>query len=84
MEVEIGGPPDEVLAELREIEGVSSVRHRSLANREVYTVRLLQGADVRDEISRAVIARGWSLLSMQSVGMTLEDIFLRLTTDEEN
>ncbi len=84
LEVEIGGPPDEVLAELREIEGVSSVRHRSLANREVYTVRLLQGADVRDEISRAVIARGWSLLSMQSVGMTLEDIFLRLTTDEEN
>ena len=84
LEVEIGGPPDEVLSELREIEGVSSVRHRSLANREVYTIRLLQGADVRDDISRAVIARGWSLLSMQSVGMTLEDIFLRLTTDEEN
>ena len=84
LEVEIGGPTGEVLAELREIEGVASVRHRSLANREVYTVRLLQGADVRDEISRAVVARGWSLLSMQSVGMTLEDIFLRLTTDEEN
>ena len=84
LEIEIGGPPEEVLAELREIEGVASVRHRSLANREVYTVRLLQGADVRDEISRAVVARGWSLLSMQSVGMTLEDIFLRLTTDEEN
>ena len=84
LEVEIGGPPEEVLSELREIEGVASVRHRSLANREVYTVRLLQGADVRDEISRAVVARGWSLLSMQSVGMTLEDIFLRLTTDEEN
>ena len=84
LEVEIGGPTEEVLAELREIDGVSSVRHRSLANREVYTVRLLQGADVRDDISRAVVARGWSLLSMQSVGMTLEDIFLRLTTDEEN
>ena len=84
LEIEIGGPPEEVLSELREIEGVASVRHRSLANREVYTVRLLQGADVRDEISRAVVARGWSLLSMQSVGMTLEDIFLRLTTDEEN
>ena len=84
LEVEIGGPPEEVTPAIREIEGVSSVRHRSLANREVYTVRLLQGADVRDDISRAIVARGWSLLSMQSVGMTLEDIFLRLTTDEEN
>ena len=84
LEVEIGGPPEEVTPAIREIEGVASVRHRSLANREVYTVRLLQGAEVRDDISRAVIARGWSLLSMQSVGMTLEEIFLRLTTDEEN
>ncbi len=84
LEVEIGGPPEEVTPAIREIEGVASVRHRSHANREVYTVRLLQGAEVRDDISRAVIARGWSLLSMQSVGMTLEEIFLRLTTDEEN
>jgi ABC-2 type transport system ATP-binding protein len=84
LEVEIGGPPEEVAPAIREIEGVASVRHRSHANREVYTVRLLQGAEVRDDISRAVIARGWSLLSMQSVGMTLEEIFLRLTTDEEN
>ena len=84
LEVEIGGPPEEVTSAIREIEGVASVRHRSLANREVYTVRLLQGADVRDDISRTVVARDWSLLSMQSVGMTLEEIFLRLTTDEEN
>ena len=84
LEVEIGGPPGEVTPAIREIEGVASVRHRSHANREVYTVRLLQGAEVRDDISRAVIAKGWSLLSMQSVGMTLEEIFLRLTTDEEN
>ena len=84
LEVEIGGPPEEVTPAIREIEGVASVRHRSHANREVYTLRLLQGAEVRDDISRAVIARGWSLLSMQSVGMTLEEIFLRLTTDEEN
>ncbi len=84
LEVEIGGPPEEVTPAIREIEGVASVRRRSLANREVYTVRLLQGADVRDDISRTVVARDWSLLSMQSVGMTLEEIFLRLTTDEEN
>ena len=31
----------------------------------------------------AVISNGWSLLSMQSVGMSLEEIFLRLTTRED-
>jgi hypothetical protein len=42
-----------------------------------------RGQDLRDEISRAVISNGWSLLSMQQVGMSLEEIFLRLTTHEE-
>ena len=42
-----------------------------------------RGQDLRDEISRAVISNGWSLLSMHVMGMSLEDIFLRLTTQEE-
>jgi hypothetical protein len=40
------------------------------------------GADVRPEVARAVVARGLDLLSMQQVGMSLEDIFLHLTTTE--
>ncbi|HET8644948.1 MAG TPA: hypothetical protein VFO85_05635, partial [Vicinamibacteria bacterium] len=40
------------------------------------------GADVRAELARAVVTRGLDLLSMQQVGMSLEDIFLHLTTTE--
>ena len=39
--------------------------------------------DLRDDISRAVISSGWSLRGMQMVGMSLEEIFLRLTTQED-
>ncbi|MCH8349052.1 MAG: ATP-binding cassette domain-containing protein [Chloroflexi bacterium] len=83
MEIEIGGTVAEVLPVLRSVEGITDVSHRRSEDREIYTIQIRRGLDLRDEISRAVISSGWSLLSMQSVGMSLEDIFLRLTTHEE-
>ena len=49
----------------------------------IYTIQATEGKDLRDEISRAVIGGGWSLLSMHTMDMSLEEIFLRLTTHEE-
>ena len=83
LEIEIGGPVAEVLPALRRVRGVSRVTHRSVPQKELYTVHVEPGKDLRDEISRAVISSGWSLLSMQSVGMSLEEIFLKLTTQED-
>jgi ABC-2 type transport system ATP-binding protein len=83
LEVEVGGLVSEVLPALRKISGVTAVTHRREQNRDIYVVQARKGADLRDEISRAVISNGWSLLSMQMVGMSLEDVFLRLTTQEE-
>ena len=83
LEVEIGGPVAEVLPALRKIGGVAEVNHRRSQNREVYEIQVGRGQDLRDAISRAVISNDWSLLSMQLMGMSLEDIFLRLTTQEE-
>ena len=82
LEIEIGGPVNEILPALRRIRGASRVTHRSLPQKELYTVHVESGKDIRDEISRAVISSGWSLLSMQTVGMSLEEIFLKLTTHE--
>ena len=83
LEIEIGGPVPQVLSALRRVPGVTSASHRSFQGRNLYSVQAEQGEDLRDEVSRAVISNGWSLLSMQSVGMSLEEIFLRLTTHEE-
>jgi ABC-2 type transport system ATP-binding protein len=83
LQVEVGGPPAEVLPALQRIKGVTEVTHRRQQNREIYMVKARQEEDLRDEISRAVISNGWSLLNLQQIGMSLEDIFLRLTTQEE-
>ena len=83
LQVEINGPPREVTTALRNIEGVIDVNHRNLPDKEVYLVKSEEGLDLRDEISRVIVSNGWGLLSMQLMSMSLEDIFLRLTTDED-
>ena len=83
LQVEVGGPASEVLPVLRNIKGVTKATHQTQQGRNMYSIRVRKGQDLRDEISRAVISNGWSLLSMQMMGMSLEEIFLRLTTEEE-
>ena len=88
LEIEVGGPVAPVSQTLSQIPGVTSVTHRTIGQsdggqRELYAIQVRSGQDLRDAISRAVISNGWSLLSMQSIGMSLEEIFLRLTTHEE-
>ena len=82
LEVEIGGPPAEVMAALRGIDGATEVSHHPRPGINAYRVQYREGADLRDEISRTVVSQGWSLLSMQVNSMSLEEIFLRLTTTE--
>jgi ABC-2 type transport system ATP-binding protein len=38
--------------------------------------------DVRRELAAAVVGRGWGLLELRSMRMSLEEIFLSLTTEE--
>jgi gliding motility-associated transport system ATP-binding protein len=47
-----------------------------------YEVDSTQGHDVRRELARAVVSSGWGLLELRPMRMSLEDIFLSLTTDE--
>ena len=47
-----------------------------------YEVDSESGRDVRRDLARAVISSGWGLLEMRPMRMSLEDVFLSLTTDE--
>ena len=83
LEVEVAGPSAEVLPALQNIDGVMSVTHRNVQGRHTYIIQAKPGRDLRDDISRTVISNGWSLRGMQLMGMSLEEIFLRLTTQED-
>jgi len=40
------------------------------------------GQDVRPEVARAVVSKGFDLLELKPLGVSLEEIFLQLTRDE--
>ena len=47
-----------------------------------YEVDSESGRDVRRDLARTVVSSGWGLLEMRPMRMSLEDVFLSLTTDE--
>ena len=47
-----------------------------------YVVSSQPGLDVRADLVKKVIDGGFALRELRSLDMTLEDIFLRLTTEE--
>jgi ABC-2 type transport system ATP-binding protein len=47
-----------------------------------YEVDSESGRDVRRDLARAVVGGGWGLLEMRPMRMSLEDVFLSLTTEE--
>jgi ABC-2 type transport system ATP-binding protein len=72
LEVEIGGPRSEVLQALKALPGVTSV-----------VVESPRGRDVRGEVTRLVAGRGWDLLELHTVGLSLEEVFIRVVAGEE-
>ena len=68
---------------LKGIPGVSQVRVAE--NRGTLTsleVESETGRDVRRELSAAVTGQGWGLLELRPMRMSLEEIFLHLTTED--
>lgn len=77
--LEAQGPTKKIAERLRQIEGVSQVSYQGSNLIVEYPASL----DLRSKITESVVQGGFTLLSMESVEMSLEDIFLRLTTAEE-
>ncbi len=77
-----GGGPDAA----RVLESIPGVTRVSLADQRNgtagYEIESAKGQDVRRELARAIVARGWGLLELRPVRMSLEEIFLHLTTEE--
>lgn len=77
--LEVEGPAEMVTQRLRQIKGVLRVSYEDSR----YIVECAAGQDPRGKIMETIVQSGWSLLSMEYIGMSLEDIFLKLTTEEE-
>ena len=82
LQIDTGGAdPTAVLQQIPGVAGVSLGEGGS--DGLGIDVHSAEGADVRRDIAGAVVSRGWGLLEMRSARRSLEEIFLQLTTTEE-
>ncbi len=87
IEVDVQGPTKQIVSALERVEGVQSVARRSAPDDVGFSTFHVEAdhasSDVRPRLAAKVVDGGWNLLRLESMGMSLEEIFLRLTTTEE-
>jgi gliding motility-associated transport system ATP-binding protein len=85
IEVRVAGATGDVGASLRALPGVVGIE--PLASRDGDVGYLLESArdrDVRPELVRLIIAKGWALQELHQVGMSLEEVFIRVIAGEQD
>ncbi|MFH0823244.1 MAG: ABC transporter ATP-binding protein [Pseudomonadota bacterium] len=84
--VAVRAPEDQAAAFLKGMKGILSVESLGIpADGEVkFMVKAESRLDVRSTVSRAVVERGWDLLELTPVDVSLEDVFIGLTTEESD
>jgi len=81
--VQVDGAGADAAAALSRVAGVTTVkavdRHETTIG---YEIDVTGDRDVRRDIAREIVGSGWGLLELRPMRISLEDIFLQLTTDE--
>jgi ABC-2 type transport system ATP-binding protein len=77
-------PEAELKTVLSALPGVVAVNRGSDASDGVASIIVETDAtlDLRPDLARAVLSKGWDLLELRSVLMSLEDVFIDLVTEE--
>jgi gliding motility-associated transport system ATP-binding protein len=84
VEVRVARASGDVAQALRAVAGVVAVE--PLASRDGaagFVVESEHGRDVRGELVRLIIGRGWELQELHQVGMSLEEVFIRVVAGEQ-
>ena len=78
--LQIEGPDAEIREELAAVEGVLQVQPGQ--GPATYLVETDRHRDLRPELARRVVARGWQLRELRTQELSLEEIFMELVTEE--
>ncbi len=66
------------------IDGVQQILPQPAVDGEgVFIIESELGRDVREELAKRVVESGWGLLEMKPLAISLEEVFLQLTTEEK-
>jgi ABC-2 type transport system ATP-binding protein len=76
----LGAQAAEVLQSIPGVTRVSVADHRNGV--DGFEVESARGTDIRRDLARAVVNNGWGLLELRPMRMSLEEIFLQVTTED--
>jgi len=77
--LEVQGPAEKVAEHLLQIKGIRQVT----IDGAYHIVECPPEQDPRPKIMEVIVQNGWILLTMESIEMSLEDIFLQLTAEDK-
>jgi ABC-2 type transport system ATP-binding protein len=81
--VTVEGPAADIMEKFQRVSGVNWVEPReSVDGRVTLEVHSEKEKDVRAELARATVESGWKLYELKTSGLSLEEIFLKLTTKD--
>ena len=80
-----GGTAREIKNKLLKVTGIinAEILHGSDDGKHLLRIEMEKGVDVRPDIARVIFDNNNRLYEMRNVGMSLEDIFLKITIHEE-
>jgi ABC-2 type transport system ATP-binding protein len=82
--IEVQAPEKPLRDALAQIPGANRVviEPARAGGHHAVTVEAAQGNDIRNQIAAKIVEHGWQLYELRGVSLSLEDIFLELTTDD--
>jgi ABC-2 type transport system ATP-binding protein len=81
--LEVRGPIEDIRSAIRRMPNVLGVEASSADGRPRFVVESAVGQDIREDLASTIVGNGWGLLELRAEGMSLEEVFLKLTTREE-
>jgi len=85
VQVQVEGPSELVGVSLRTLPGVRRVEPRGVTDGVgTFVVEAERARDVRRDIVQLVTQQHWGLLELRALGLSLEDLFIRVVAGEEH
>ena len=83
--VKICGPQKEVLDMLQNMQGISyaEVLAQKDGDANMYMIESEFGVDIRKKLFFSLAERGWAMIGLEALGMSLEDIFITVVDKTE-
>jgi ABC-2 type transport system ATP-binding protein len=82
--ITVDGPPEAIQEKIQSIDGVLSIQAtgENPGKPPSFSVECRLNSDLRPELAKTIVSQGWGLFEMRGVSMSLEDVFINLTTQE--